>query len=114
MLVTVKRGWSNTIRVWISSPTNRDITIQKRCVIGSLNNITSMVTVADVTSQFDDHLHYEVDVQPRQADELWDPPVELPDFLSTDEKAVVGRVLREECQAFAHNDNDVGFAPDLQ
>ena len=45
----------------------------------------------------------------------WDPDVELDEeLLTADQVQQVRQMLREECQAFARDDMDVGCAPDLQ
>jgi hypothetical protein len=43
---------------------------------------------------------------------LWD--VELDSSLTKEQVDVVRRVLREECHAFARDDDDIGCAPELQ
>ncbi len=40
----------------------------------------------------------------------WDPPVNL-DHLTNDQKEAVRKVLRDECQAFTYNDDDIGCIP---
>lgn len=43
----------------------------------------------------------------------WDPPVNL-NHLTNDQQEAVKKVLRDECQAFAYNDDDIGCIPYLK
>lgn len=45
--------------------------------------------------------------------ELWVPPVPL-EHLTNEEQQVIQKMLREECNAFAKNDSDIGCIPSLQ
>ena len=48
-------------------------------------------------------------------DGLWNPEVELDKSeLTTEQVQKIRKMLREECEAFSRNDDDIGCVPDLQ
>ena len=48
-----------------------------------------------------------------QRPKLWDPPVDLQHLMQS-QQAVVKKMLREECEAFAYDNDDVGCIPSLK
>lgn len=55
-----------------------------------------------------------VSVTPHQSKKPshWDPPIKL-EHLTESQQQIVRQLLREECNAFAFDDNDVGYIPSL-
>nr|KAG5685813.1 hypothetical protein BaRGS_001225 [Batillaria attramentaria] len=51
----------------------------------------------------------------RESDTAWDPPVDLEATpLSEGEKRQVRQLLREECEAFSRDDDDIGCIEELE
>lgn len=68
----------------------------------------------NLTQARDDMVYAEERETSTIGETLWDPQVKLPDYLSEAEISRVMELLREECTAFAKDDDDVGFAPELK
>ena len=127
-----QKGTSCSITVLVQNPTNHDIAIKGRTVLGSLKAISIMVPIPCnwPTSENSDNLEEigsnsdasecKVDMsQPvtqenheKDESKQWDPDIDL-SHLTKDQQEAVRKVLREECAAFA-KDEMTGNATDLK
>ncbi|KAI2652210.1 Retrovirus-related Pol polyprotein [Labeo rohita] len=126
-LVTVPTHRFAVVPVPIANTNNYAVTLDRRVVLGQLQVIKSALSVAtepanrdDFTDRRDpDNIHNRKEEETmnkgdsmKQKPNQWDPPVSL-DHLSGTQKEIVRQLLREECQAFAFDENDVGCIPSL-
>lgn len=131
-IITLQRGtWSQTT-LPVTNHTGHDITLNPRTMLGRVQGIKAIYP-ADVkpanakeseeTSPGDapkvvktltgtDKQRGE-EVAAHQGGGEWDPPVSV-DHLSPEQQTKVKQLLREECGAFARNDDDVGSIPSLK
>lgn len=119
-VILVRKGHSQVLNIKIYNPTTRDIVIPKRAVLGSLNTISSLVTLPcmpdqeEVSNRKPEVNNIAISQEQTTASEMWEPPVEIPDSFSDSQKSQIRDMLREECGAFAQNDDDIGEARDLE
>ena len=125
-LTYLQKGSSCSINVLVQNPTNHDIVIKGRKVLGSVKAISTMVPIpynwsTSENSDNSDASECKVDInQPvtqekHENDESiqWDPDIDL-SHLTRDQQAAVRKVLRKECAVFAKDENDIGNATDLK
>ncbi|KAJ8369291.1 hypothetical protein SKAU_G00093190 [Synaphobranchus kaupii] len=124
-LVTVSKGRSVYIPVSIASTSKLDVTLMPRTVLGHLEEIKAWypITVgsSDKTPGTAGQNIFQPPIQlneltsnpqPSHKPSQWDPPVKV-DHLSEDQQQIARQLLREECHAFAYDDQDVGRIPTL-
>lgn len=90
--------------------TNSDIRIPKRTTVGTISAVSSVIELSKPMSAsvLKQNSH-----QP--APDEWDPPVSLDGLgLTKDQECQIRQVLREECEAFSRDDDDIGYAADLE
>lgn len=117
-LVSVKAGTSANIIVSVQNPTNHDIVLLGRTVIGTVQSIQSVypASMLKKTHLPPTSIHHIQAQDPKQDDasqELWDPPVDLSQ-LDEHQRQVVSQMLREESGSFSKSDNDIGCVEKLQ
>lgn len=87
--------------------------VRPACTNKNTTDTSSTVEKTDskacrVESQKEDQSQQDI-----QKYELWDPPVSI-DHLLPGQQQKVKKMLREECNAFSKDENDVGCIPSLQ
>lgn len=116
-LFQVKKGAQPNITLSVQNPTDHDIMLTGRVVIGTVQSITSVYPVRSAQET-----HSPVDVSSIQAQptkdqktsaEPWDPPIDL-SHLDENQRQVVREMLREESDSFSRSDNDIGCIEGLQ
>ena len=126
-LITVTEGRFVYIPVSVANTTKLDVTLTPHTILGHLEEIKAVYPITaespdkapeTETAKKDTVQHpvqiNEVTSHPQQSHKpsQWDPPVKL-DHLGEDQQQVVRQLLREECNAFAYDDKDVGCIPSL-
>ena len=121
----VKPGACSSLKIPIQNPTDHDIVLPRRTLVGRLKSFSAVVPLPNVAckrpdSQNSDSPSMQEDrsekVQQSHADieyDNWLPPVDLT-HLEPEQCAVVEKMLIEENTAFARDDNDIGSVEDLQ
>lgn len=122
-LVTVTAGQCMYVPVPIMNTNSYDITLNPRTVLGNLQAIKTAYSVQSeqpLSSDKEKELKSPIDQRDTDADKKtrqkpsqWDPPVNL-DHLEPWQQERVRQLLREECHAFAYNDEDIGCIPSLK
>ena len=131
-LTYLQKGSSCSITVLVQNPTNHDIVIKGRTILGSLKAISTMVPIpckwstsensdnSEEIGSNSDASECKVDMsqpvtQENHDDESkqWNPDIDL-SHLTKDQQEAVRKVLREECAVFAKDENDIGNATDLK
>ena len=124
-LLYVKPGTCSSLKIPIQNPTDHDIILPRRTLIGRLKYVSAVVSLPNVhcklpNSQDSDSSSTQEDSSEKvqqSAVEIesdnWLPPIDLP-HLGPEQQAVVEKMLIEENAAFARDDNDTGSAEDLQ
>lgn len=108
-LVSVKKAAVPKIILKVQNPTDHDITLMRRVVIGTAQPVTSAYPL----SMFKES-DLPVQVNSLQVtDEVWDPPVDLT-HLDEGQRQVVHQMLREESASFSKSENDIGCIEKLQ
>lgn len=118
-LVTVPVDRPSVLPVPIANTNNYAVTLGRRAVIGHLQTIKCTLPVnTEQANEVNDSDKPKVkanvssDDSKTQKPSLWDPPVPL-DHLSEAQQETVRQMLREECHAFAYNEDDIGCIPSL-
>lgn len=92
----------------VSNPTDHDIALLGRTIIGTVQTIMTVLPAQvfekTVTPATVNHTSVRT---PCTATEQWDPPVGL-NHLTEEQREVVRQMLREECHSFSRSDNDIG------
>lgn len=129
-LVKLERGQSSSFNVPVKNKSSSPIVVRKGSCLGSLISVRSVVTLRPPETYVTDDetsdsgtserigvsriVCSEADAVPQDGDS-WDPEVELDkELLTPDQVQRVRQMLREECKAFARDDDDVGCAPELE
>lgn len=105
---------SSCVSLLISNTANHDIVLRRRSPLGTLQipdgvQAVQSKTVASVTTSEKDNPKL-----PRSTEvEDWVPPVDL-SHLTVEQQRAATKVLREEADTFAKNDDDLGCIEDLQ
>ncbi|CAI5668147.1 unnamed protein product [Oreochromis niloticus] len=119
VLFKVKRGNSAMVPVSVTNTTCHNITVDPRVVLGHIEGVKTIYPAAlkpveTPTTKTADDAGIEVPLAPTgETSGVWDPPVVL-DHLTNGQQAAVRMMLREECKAFAKDENDVGCIPSLR
>ena len=123
-MMTLSKGTYSRIALPITNNTCHDVTLNPRTVLGQVQLVKAVypVDAKPVTprpaspvecpevSREDEP---EPDRRTTEDEERWDPPLTLT-HLPLAQQRQVKRLLREECRAFARDDDDVGYIPSLQ
>ena len=132
-LTYLQKGSSCSITVLVQNPTNHDIVIKGRTILGSLKAISTMVPIPCNRPTFENSGNLEeigsnsdaseckvdmsqsVTQENHEKDESkqWDLDIDL-SHLTKDQQEAVRKALREECVVFAKYENDIGNATDLK
>ena len=138
-LLTLKRGPSSQIGIEVSNTTGHDIKLRNRTVSGSLQMVRSVtpvevqlrptsketVTENNTSTESDDTKTVtseisSVDEKGKETSsdskisENKVPNVTLGDNLSEEQKILVRKMFAEESDSFASDDDDIGYAPELE
>lgn len=120
VLFKVKRCNSTTVPVSVTNTTGHSITLGPRVILGHTEGVKAVYPAAlqPVEIQKTDNVTTDADVKVSSSSksdltEVWDPPVAL-DHLTSEQQCAVREMLREECKAFAKDENDVGCIPSLR
>ena len=114
-LVKVIKGNKPSIIVRVQNPTDHDIVLAGRTVIGTAQPIQAVYPASILEgSSPAPHMMDNMKVESNQAaDDVWDPPVNL-SHLSESERARAHQMLREESASFSRTDDDIGCVEKLQ
>ena len=112
----IKPGSSSHIYVPVANNTEKEMTLQKRTVLGIIQLVQSVTPLPVETEESlvegegarNGTINYEEEPsRPDQGNMQWTPPVDL-SHLSCGQHEVVREMLREESGAFAMDDDDIG------
>ena len=107
-LVRVRKGVFPVITIDVSNPTDHDIVLPGRTLIGTVQTIMTVLPAQVFEKVATPATVSHTSMKPTSsASEQWDPPVDL-SHLSEDQRQVVKQMLREECHSFSKSDSDVG------
>lgn len=115
-LVSVKAEMAPKIIVSVQNPTNHEIILPGRTVIGSVQSVKSEYPVNIFNNS---HLpapsvhHIQASSESTPVHEQWDPPIDLT-HLNEQQRQMVTQMLREESGSFSRTDDDIGCVPKLQ
>ena len=124
-LLYIKPGVCSSLKIPIQNPTDHDIVLSRRTLIGRLKSVSAVVPLPNVNCKLPNSQNSDSPsmqefssekVQQSTAEiesDNWLPPVDLT-HLEPEQRAVVKKMLIEENTAFARDDNDIGSAEDLQ
>lgn len=116
-LVQVRKGAQPNIILSVQNPTDHDIMLTGRVVIGTVQPVTSVYPLSTVKEA-----HSPVDVNNIQAQhskdqetstKLWDPPIDI-SHLDESQRKIAREMLREESASFSRSENDIGCIEKLQ
>ena len=115
-LTVAKEGNSTILNVTITSDSDHDIVLPGRVTLGWLQQVRSVTPVADpVEESYEQENPCEENSVPKQSGSL---SCEIPEVdlsgLTIKQREQAEQLLREEADAFARNDNDIGCIPELQ
>ncbi|KAL6485538.1 hypothetical protein MHYP_G00049300 [Metynnis hypsauchen] len=110
-LVTVKKATTPAIILSVQNPTDHDITLRGRVAIGTVQPVISVYPFR-MFKECDSPITVNT-IQTADANEMWDPPVDL-SHLDERQRQVVRKMLREESGSFSRSDNDIGCIERLQ
>lgn len=126
-LVTVPADRFAVVPVQIANTNNYAVTQDRRILLGHLQVVKSVLPMApgqiNRDNSTDGKDQDNIDNSKRketvsksdsegQKPSHWEPPVSL-DHLSGTQKEIVRQLLREECHAFAFDEDDIGCIPSL-
>uniref|UniRef100_A0A8C6LDR0 Gypsy retrotransposon integrase-like protein 1 n=1 Tax=Nothobranchius furzeri TaxID=105023 RepID=A0A8C6LDR0_NOTFU len=116
-LLNVRKGVQPNIVLSVQNPTDRDITLTKRVVIGTAQPV---ISVYPVNTGNDSQLPVCInDIQTHNSEdreastEPWEPPIDL-SHLTEAQRQIVRDMLKEESDSFSRSDNDIGCIEKLQ
>ena len=115
-LVTLRKAAKPFIIVDVQNPTDHDIVLTGRTVIGTVQQVQAVypATVFERLCTTPPVTVSNVGVRKEQASGgEWDPPVDL-NHLSPPEKEIVKQMLKEESDSFSNSDDDIGCIENLQ
>ncbi|KAM9735208.1 uncharacterized protein ACNS7B_014526 [Menidia menidia] len=122
-MITLSKGTYSRLALPVINDTCHDITLSPRTVLGQVQCVKAVYpaeTKPVVAPPVSPVAPPEVDREERGPAEKalddcdrWDPPITLT-HLPLAQQQKVKQMLREECQAFARDDEDVGCIPSLQ
>uniref|UniRef100_A0A7N8YIE6 Gypsy retrotransposon integrase-like protein 1 n=1 Tax=Mastacembelus armatus TaxID=205130 RepID=A0A7N8YIE6_9TELE len=107
-LVKVNKGALPVITLGVSNPTDHDIVLSGRTVVGTVQTITTTLPAFMLAKATPVATVNQTSMQvPGSSSEKWDPPVDL-SHLNEEQRLEVKQMLREESQSFSKSDNDIG------
>ena len=119
-LTVVKEGNSTILNVTVTNDSDHDIVLPGRVTLGRLQQVRSVTPVAvklkdPVEESYEQENPCEENSVPKQSGSISCemPEVEL-SGLTIKQREQAEQLLREEADAFARNDNDIGCIPELQ
>ena len=124
-LLYIKPGACSSLKISIQNPTDHDIVLPRRTLIGRLKSVSAVVTLPNVSCKLSNSQnsdspsmqeHSSEKVQQSTAEvesDNWLPPINLT-HLQPEQRAVVEKMLIEENAAFSKDDNEIGSAEDFQ
>lgn len=115
-LVTLRGGAPPYMALDVQNPTDHDITLLGKTVVGTLNQVQAVYPASAFEKPISPPTVSVNDVEvggEELDDSVWDAPVDL-SHLSQPEKVKVQKMLREECASFSKSDNDIGNIPTLK
>lgn len=113
-LVKVKKGTLPVITLGVSNPTDHEIVIPGRTLVGSVQTITAVLPAQVFEKATSVATVNQTNTQAQcSASEEWDPPVDL-SHLGEEQRVLAKQMLREECQSFSKTDNDIGCIEKLK
>ncbi|XP_078798076.1 uncharacterized protein LOC111946953 isoform X1 [Oryzias latipes] len=124
-VVRLKRGKRAAVTIPITNSTTYDIRLPGKTIFGQTQRLkviypaemrpttVGQVGTNTVNSKAENGEGKETDLTEKEPVDAWEPPVPL-DHLSPAEKDKVKQLLREERDAFARDEYDVGTIPSLQ
>lgn len=115
-LVKLSKGAKPFIVVDVQNPTDHDIVLTGRTVIGTAQPIQAVypATVLEHPCSAHPVTVNNMEVSKKQTSATdWDPPVDL-NHLSPTEKEIVKEMLREESESFSISDDDIGSIENLR
>lgn len=112
MLIDVEPNHTRHVKLFLSNAFKTDSVLPKGTLLGHVERICSSIYLETPESNDIQTVVNKVSVKD---DEKWDPPVDLSNCsLTPDQKMEVKELLREECETFTCDDDDIGCAVDLQ
>ena len=120
-LLYIKPGACSSLKIPIQNPTDHNIVLPRRTLIGRLKSVSAVVPLPNANCKLPNSQNsmqeYSSEKVQQSAAEVesdnWLPPVDLT-HLEPEQRAIVEKMLTEENAAFARDDNDIGSAEDLQ
>lgn len=112
-LVKVKRGTLPFITLDVSNPTDHDIVLLGRTVVGTVQTIAVVLPAQMFEKATPVATVNHTSTQTCSFSERWDPPVDL-SHLNEEQRLEVKQMLREECCSFSQTDNDIGCIDNLK
>jgi len=125
-LLNIKPGKASKVQVVVYNETDHDIVLKSRTSLGVLQAVKS-VTLADVRLSEgrtqNDHQHVEKELQgcrrstlPKQLEKGSENPLPAVDLsgLDHEQRIAAETMLREECESFSSNEDDIGCISDLE
>ena len=128
-LLTVKKGKTNFVEVVVNNPTNHDVIIKRRTVLGRLQMVRSVTAIPVKMKEqggeevlqlnpIDDTCGCSISV----SDETHLTETDIPDHiksislqgLTQEQKLVALKMLAQEADTFSKNEDDIGCIPDLK
>ena len=106
----LSKGKTPHLFITIANPSNKDIVINKREILGTLHNVSATTPVTYKTEINVNKISQETELNPS---EKWQPIVDLP-YLTEEQRKKVHVVLRNQCEVFSKDPSDIGNIPDFQ
>lgn len=115
-LVKLRSGVSPYIVLDVQNPTDHDIELSGKTVVGTLHQIQAVYPAA-VLEKPDNCSPVSVSQVNAESDQVtdtpWNPPIDL-SHLNEPERVVVQDMLRDECSSFSKSDDDIGCIEKLK
>ena len=115
-LVKLSGGVSPYIVLDVQNPTDHDIELSGRTVVGTLQQVQAVypATIFERPSHSPPVSVSQVNTESEQVTETpWNPPIDL-SHLNEPDRVVVQNMLREECSSFSTSDDDIGCIKKLK
>ncbi|XP_063049996.1 uncharacterized protein LOC134444699, partial [Engraulis encrasicolus] len=122
-MLTLSKGTYSRLALPVANDTCHDITLSPRTVLGQVQLVKAVYpaeakpVVAPPASPVVPPTVIDEELQPAEKElddkDRYDPPIDL-SHLPFVQQQKVKQMLREECQAFARDENDAGCIPSLQ
>lgn len=120
-LVRVPRKRSGYVPVPIANTNKHSITLTQRTVLGHLQTVKTayMANVEQINRREEVKPPTHTASAPggdnstKHKPAWWDPPIDL-SHLNEEQRRIAKQLLREECHAFAYDEDDIGSIPSLK